>query len=69
MKKRASTRNVSKVIHQHKYHRSGTADDRRVKRAAIRAARFLCLKKSQIKGGKSKKIVGFGNNYVTLHQN
>ena len=45
------------------------AEELKKKRVANFATRFLCLKKSQIKGGKSKKMVGFGNNSVSLHQN
>jgi hypothetical protein len=61
---------VSKVIHPHSCHRYGIAEEFKKKRVAIFATRFLSiLKKSQIKGGKSKKMVGFGNYSVTLHQN
>jgi hypothetical protein len=60
---------VSKVIHPHSCHRYGIAEEFKKKRVANFATRFLCLKKSQIKGGKSKKMVGFGNNSVSLHQN
>jgi hypothetical protein len=61
---------VSKVIHPHSYHRYGIAEELKKKRVAIFATRFLSiLKKSQIKGGKSKKMVGFGNYSVSLHQN